>query len=154
MASSNYHLDERGVITTCPQCGRANRIAYSRLGQRARCHDCQTPLELPNEPIEVGNATEFADVTAQNQMPVLVDFWAPWCGPCKMVAPELAKVAQAGRGRWLVVKVNTEDLPALGSQYGVRSIPTMAVFKNGREQARQSGAMPASAIQQFIEAHL
>ena len=85
---------------------------------------------------------------------MLVDFWAPWCGPCKMVAPELVKVAQAGAGRWVVAKVNTEDLPALGSQHGIRSIPTMVLFKGGREVARQSGAMPAAAIQQFITSAL
>lgn len=151
MTSSQYQLDERGIIATCPHCGRANRLAYTRLGQRARCHDCQSPLSLPDEPVEVDSAAVFAALTAQNDMPVLVDFWAPWCGPCKMVAPELVKVAQAGAGRWIVAKINTEEQPALAARFGIRSIPTLAVFRGGRELARQAGAMPAAAITQFVE---
>jgi thioredoxin 2 len=152
--SPTHQPDERGLITECPQCGRANRLAYERLGQPARCHDCQTELPSPTAPFEVDDAAGFAALTSRSSLPVLVDFWAPWCGPCKMVAPELVKVAQAGAGRWVVAKVNTEDLPALGSQHGIRSIPTMVLFKGGREVARQSGAMPAAAIQQFITSAL
>jgi len=101
-------------------------------------------------PFEVEDAAAFKALTTRSKLPVLVDFWAPWCGPCKMVAPELVKVAQAGAGQWTVAKVNTEDLPELGAQFGIRSIPTMVLFQDGREVARQSGAMPAAAIQQFI----
>lgn len=151
MPTSTTQLDERGIVTTCPQCGRANRLPYARLNQSARCHDCQTPLSLPEEPVEVDGVATFTALTGQNELPVLVDFWASWCGPCKMVAPELVKVARAGAGRFIVAKVSTEELPEIAAKFGIRSIPTLAVFRGGRELARQAGAMPAAAIQQFVE---
>ncbi len=98
-------------------------------------------------------AFEFeADVLQRSRsVPVVVDFWAPWCGPCKMVAPEFVKVAGETAGQWLLVKVNTEDLPVLAQRFQVSAIPTMIVFKYGREIARQPGAMPAHAIRQFAD---
>jgi thioredoxin 2 len=87
---------------------------------------------------------------AQSSVPVVVDYWAPWCGPCRMVAPELAKVAARSAGKFLVVKVNTDALPDLGDRYRIRSIPTMAVFSGGREVSRTSGARPADEIERFI----
>ena len=100
-------------------------------------------------PADTSDATFDADVL-KNDTPVLVDFWAPWCGPCRMVAPELQKVAARQTGRVLVVKVNTEALPELGDRFGIRSIPTLALFAHGQEVARAAGARPAADIEAFI----
>jgi thioredoxin 2 len=92
----------------------------------------------------------FEALIANSPVPVLVDFWAPWCAPCRTVAPEMEKVAVAETGRLLVVKINTENLPALSSRFEVRSIPTMMVFFHGREMGRTAGARPAAAIREFL----
>ena len=145
-----FELDARGLVCACPHCGQRNRLLYERLGQTFRCKQCHAELPPPAEPVEPQNAAQFDALIAHSALPVLVDFWAPWCGPCKMVAPELVKVAAGGAGRWLVAKVNTEELPDLAARFGIRSIPTLALFKAGREMARQAGAMPAPGILQFL----
>jgi thioredoxin 2 len=148
---NTIELDERGLVLTRPQCGKRNRMAYGRLGQPFRCGNCHTDLHSPGQPVEVKSEAVFATLTSRSALPVLVDFWAPWCGPCKMVAPELAKVAAEGSGQWLVAKVNTEELPGLAQRFRISGIPTLALFQAGREVARQSGAMPAPAIRQLIQ---
>ena len=147
-------LDDRGLLVSCPKCGQRNRLQYEKLGQSSRCGKCGGELQAPGEPIEVANDLAFDALTSRSALPVLVDFWAPWCGPCKMVAPELNKVASEGAGRWLVAKVNTETAPSLARRFRINAIPTMALFKNGLEVTRQVGAMAAPAIRKFLEPHL
>ena len=98
----------------------------------------------------VDQGVDLSGLLSETAVPVLVDFWAPWCGPCKSVAPEIQKVAERNAGRLLVVKVNTDVDPAVGAQHRIQSIPTMAVFQGGREMARTSGARPAAAIEGFV----
>jgi thioredoxin 2 len=148
---SNAELDDRGVILPCAHCGQRNRLLYARLSDPLRCGQCKRELGPPADPIEIGNAAAFDRVIANASIPVVVDYWAPWCGPCRMVAPELQKVAAHQAGRVLVVKVNTEALPDLGQRFAVRSIPMLAVFAQGREVARSAGARPAADIEAFID---
>ena len=142
-------LDDTGVIAPCP-CGQKNRIPYHRLGEKTRCARCKAEIAAPGQPIDVPSVTAFDALIARAALPVVVDYWAPWCGPCRTVAPELVKVAAANAGRFIVAKANTEELPDLANRFGIRSIPTMAVFVGGREAARTAGARPARDIEAFV----
>ena len=145
-------MDERGVIVSCRNCGRRNRVPF--MAKLAKCAGCQSALDAVNQPIESPSTAAFDALIATAGVPVIVDFWAPWCGPCRVVAPELERVAASNSGRYLVVKVNTDALPDLGERYRIRSIPTMAVFERGREIARTSGARPAADIEAFVSQSL
>src|SRR2546423_4391208 len=105
---SSMSLDDRGVLGACPSCGRTARLAYGTLDKHARCGQCKTDLASPTAPIEAATREAFDAAASQSALPVIIDFWAPWCGPCRMVAPELEKLARAHAGEWLVVKVNTD----------------------------------------------
>jgi len=144
-------LDDKGVIVACAQCGQKNRLAFERVGDAVRCGRCKQEIAAPSEPIEIKTSADFDRLVAQSSLPVVVDYWAPWCGPCRMVAPELQKVASRQTGRALVVKVNTDELQDLGQRFGIRSIPTIAVFAGGKEVTRASGARPAPEIEKLIE---
>ena len=149
-AMAALELDDRGLIRACPSCGQKNRLAYERLDSEVRCATCKQPLVLASEPLAIASSADFDRLVAKSSLPVLVDYWAPWCGPCRMVTPELEKVAARNAGRVIVVKVNTDELPDLGQRFGIRSIPTLAVFSGGREASRAMGARPASEIEALI----
>ena len=151
---NNIETDERGILITCPKCGRRNRMKYEGLGKVFRCGQCKSELRPLGEPVDVHSDLVFDALISRSALPVLVDFWAPWCGPCKMVAPEIRKVAIESAGQVLVAKVNTEELPSLARRFRVTAIPTMSIFRNGIEVAHQAGAMAAPAIRKFLEQDL
>ncbi len=140
----------------CPECSAVNRVPTERMVQaaereRAVCGKCAAEL-LPEHPVALNDAN-FARYIGSNDVPVVVDFWAEWCGPCKMMAPEFAKVAKL-MPAVRFAKVDTEQAQGISARYAIRSIPTLAVFYQGRELARQSGAMPATALQQWVQSVL
>jgi thioredoxin 2 len=147
---NNIETDERGILITCPKCGGRNRMKYEGLGKVFRCGQCKSELRPLVEPVDVHSDLVFDALISRSALPVLVDFWAPWCGPCKMVAPEIRKVANETAGQVLVTKVNTEELPSLARRFRVTAIPTMSIFRNGIEVAHQAGAMAAPAIRKFL----
>jgi thioredoxin 2 len=145
-----YPLDERGIVVTCGACGQRNRLLYSRLGDSVQCGQCKRQLPGVTAPVEIDSTAAFDRLIEQSAVPVAVDYWAPWCGPCRVVAPELEKVAARANGRFLIAKVNTDALPDLGERFNIRSIPTFAVFLGGREVSRAAGARPAAEIEALI----
>ena len=148
-ATAHLNTDDRGILISCPQCHRANRIPFARLHQIGQCGSCKAALPHPSLPVDIDSAASFTVLIRAASLPVLVDFWAPWCGPCQMVAPEVAKLAALAAGELLIVKVNTEAQPGIGASMSIRSIPTFAVFTGGREVERTSGALSAAQLRAF-----
>ncbi|SPF78252.1 thioredoxin TrxC [Pseudoprimorskyibacter insulae] len=133
-----------GKKITCLDCGQVNRVPEDKLNAGPKCGTCGAAL-MPGKAVEVDFAT-LQKAARNDDVPLVVDFWAPWCGPCRMMAPEFSKAAQTLGGSVRLVKLNTEDHQAAGSAYGIRGIPTMVKFAGGRELKRQSGAVQAAAI--------
>jgi thioredoxin 2 len=138
------------LMIACPHCGAANRVPAARMGENPSCGRCKAPL-FQGRPAEV-DATRLDALIARSDVPVVVDFWAPWCAPCRMMAPAFEQAARTLEPRYRLVKVNTEEQQALAAKFGIRSIPTVAVFSAGRELARQSGAMDAGTLVRWIQA--
>ncbi len=137
-------MDTTKLMIRCPHCGATNRVPAERAGESPHCGKCSRPL-LAGHPLELGDA-DFDAVVGAAKVPVLVDFWAPWCGPCRAMAPAFAQAAQQLGDQALLVKVNSDENPRLSQRFGIRSIPTLVRFDQGRETRRQSGAVPASTI--------
>ena len=136
----------------CPHCGAVNRVDVSRLDDNPSCGVCKKAL-TPGEPIELGTRT-FDSFVGKTELPVLVDFWAEWCGPCKMIGPALEELAGEFAGKLTVAKVNIDDNPVTPNNYAVRGIPTLILFKNGQPAATQVGALPKSRLKDWISANI
>jgi thioredoxin 2 len=128
----------------CAHCRATNRVPAARLAEDPVCGRCGEPL-LDGRPVELSDA-DFDAVTARTELPVLVDFWAPWCGPCRSMAPNFEQAARQLKGRALLAKVNSDENPQLAQRFAIRSIPTLVRLDQGRETGRRSGALPAAQI--------
>jgi len=135
------------IILACPQCHRKNRIDGARLDQSPRCGVCKAAL-FSGQPVAL-DASAF-NAHASSDLPLVVDFWASWCGPCKQFAPIFERAASSLEPKVRLAKVNTEEQQALAARFGIRSIPTLLIMRNGKEIARVAGAMPAAQFNQWV----
>ena len=150
----DMNMEQESVIIKCSVCGTKNRIPKNRLHESPKCGKCGRQIVVENSnasPVNVTDGT-FNHEILSFPGPVLLDCWAPWCGPCRMVAPALEKLASEYAGRVKIAKLNVDENPVTASNYGIKSIPTMLIFKNGREIERLVGALPKPEIERHLKA--
>lgn len=138
------------LVSTCALCGAKNRIPAQHLSDTGRCGVCKAPLPPTNHPI-AADESAFNEIIAASKVPILVDFWAAWCGPCRMAAPEVQKLAQEMAGRALVLKVDTEAQPNLAARFRIQSIPNFIVFQGGQPVFQRAGLAPSSEMRRWLE---
>lgn len=150
--SENEFVSERrpmGIVRNCPSCGKLNRVPAKHISDTGKCGSCKLPLPPMADPIAVG-PEEFDEIIRESKVPVLVDFWAAWCGPCRMAAPHVAQVARDMAGRVVILKVDTEEHPELAARFNVRGIPNFAVFAGGELRFQQAGAVDANTLKSWL----
>lgn len=148
-------MDENQLIIRCMTCGAKNRVPENRISENPKCGKCGTPLRLEifDTPVNVTD-NDFYQEVMQSSIPVVVDCWAPWCGPCRAVAPVLDDLAKTYKGRLKIAKVNVDENPGTGSKYRIQSIPTMLFVKNGNLVDQVTGALPRQALEARINAFI
>lgn len=138
------------VTRTCPSCGAQNRVPARHLADTGRCGSCKAPLPPVDQPI-AADPTAFEDIVREARVPVFVDFWAAWCRPCHMAAPEVEAIAREMAGRAIVLKIDTEAYPDLAARYRVQGLPTFMVFRNGQPVLQRAGAVPRTEMRRWLD---